>query len=219
MYIPAHFEPPRTELLFELMRACPLATVVVNTAAGLSADHLPLLLRPEDGPGPGRLVGHVARGNPLWRLANPSVEVLAIFHGPEGYVSPNWYATKAETGKVVPTWNYAVVHTHGVLRAIEDVSWLRQLVTELTDHHEQSQPKPWRVADAPADFTESRLAAIVGIEIEITRLVGKWKLSQNQPAENRRSVIEGLRNLGTASGQTMASWVEQATQPSKPGPV
>lgn len=218
MYIPPHFEPPRTELLFELMRACPLATVVGNTTDGLSADHLPLLLRP-GGAGPGRLVGHVARGNPLWRLANPTLPVLAIFHGPEAYVSPNWYATKAETGKVVPTWNYAVVHAYGVLRAIDDVTWLRQLVTELTDHHERAQPKPWQVTDAPAEFTESRLAAIVGIEIELTRLVGKWKVSQNQPAENRRSVIAGLRSLGTESGQTMAALVEEADQSSKPGQV
>lgn len=218
MYTPSHFEAPRPELLFELMSACPLATVVVHTAAGLSADHLPLLLR-RDGAGPGRLVGHVARANPLWRLANPALEVLAIFHGPEGYLSPSWYATKAETGKVVPTWNYAVVHAHGVLRAIEDVAWLRQLVTELTDHHEQSHPKPWRVADAPVDFIESRLTAIVGIEIEITRLVGKWKMSQNQPAANRHGVIAGLRSLGTESARTMAAWVEQAPETSKPGPV
>lgn len=185
MYTPRHFEETRADILDGLIRACPFATVVANTADGLVANHLPFELVD------GRLHGHVARGNELTRM--DGVEVLLIFRGPDGYISPNWYPSKHETGREVPTWNYAVVHVHGRLRVIDDASWLRRLLERLTDRHEASQPKPWKIADAPEDHIEKSLRAIVGLEVAIGRIEGKFKLSQNHPARNRAGVIEGLR--------------------------
>lgn len=185
MYTPRHFEETRADILDGLIRACPFATVVANTADGLVANHLPLELVD------GRLHGHVARGNELTRM--DGVEVLLIFRGPDGYISPNWYPSKHETGREVPTWNYAVVHVHGRLRVIDDASWLRRLLERLTDRHEASQPQPWKIADAPEDHIEKSLRAIVGLEVAIGRIEGKFKLSQNHPARNRAGVIEGLR--------------------------
>src|SRR5262249_34938418 len=148
------------------------------TPTGLAANHVPLLLDAPQGE-LGTLRGHVARANPIWRELSADAQALAIFHGPQGFVSPAWYATKRETGKVVPTWDYAVVHAHGPLRAIEDRDWLRRNVEQLTAQHEAGRAVPWRVADAPADYVEHMLGAIVGLELAIARLVGKWKLSQN----------------------------------------
>ncbi|MDE1894615.1 MAG: FMN-binding negative transcriptional regulator [Pseudomonadota bacterium] len=185
MYTPKHFEETRADALHELIRACPFATLVTGAADGLTANHLPFELVGEV------LHGHVARGNELVRL--DGTEVLLIFQGPDGYISPNWYPSKHETGREVPTWNYAVVHVHGRLRVIDDAAWLRRLLETLTDHHEAGQPQPWRVSDAPADHVEKSLRAIVGIEIAIERIEGKFKLSQNHPARNRAGVIAGLR--------------------------
>ena len=194
MYVPLHFVQDDPMALRALMRDHPLATLIVNASGGLSADHLPLLFDPGAGP-QGTLHGHVARANPLWREADGR-EVLAIFHGPQGYVSPTWYASKAEHGKVVPTWNYAVVHAYGPLRAVDDKTWLRQFVVRLTEVHEGARPAPWSVSDAPADFVEQLLDAIVGFEIPLTRLVGKWKASQNRPAADRAGVASGLQQDG-----------------------
>jgi transcriptional regulator len=144
----------------------------------------------------GTLQGHVARANPLWQDFDKNVEVLVIFQGPDAYISPSWYATKKETGKAVPTWNYAVAHAYGTLRIIDDASWLRAQIETLTTHNEAPLPHPWAVTDAPGDYIEKMIAAVVGIEIEITRLNGKWKVSQNQPAENQAGVVEALRNSG-----------------------
>lgn len=204
MYQPAHFEQPSVEAMHELMRQHPLATLVTLDSNGINANHIPLHFA--DTPSRfGVLRGHVARANPLWRDLNQEVDVLAIFHGPEAYISPSWYATKQETGKVVPTWNYAVVHAYGCLRAIDDAAWLRAQLEAFTDHNEAVFPEPWQVADAPADFTEKLLEMIVGIELEISRLSGKWKVSQNQPPCNQASIIEGL----TAHGRLdMAALVE-----------
>jgi transcriptional regulator len=207
MYSPPLFEQPRVELMLALLAAHPLATLVTSSTEGLDANHIPLLWKP-DGTANGKLVGHVARANPLWKQANPTVDVLAIFHGPEGYISPNWYATKHEAGKVVPTWNYAVVHAYGSLRAIQDRDWLLAQLEELVASHEQAMPMPWKISDAPAEFINRLTEAIVGIEISISRLVGKWKVSQNQPEANQRSVVEGLKCVGSDRTRSMAALVE-----------
>ena len=191
MYTPAHFAEIRVEVLHQLMRACPLAGLVTTTPAGLVADHLPLLLAEQPGPY-GTLQGHLARANPVWRTAAPGAEALVIFQGADAYVSPGWYPTKAETGKVVPTWNYAVVHAHGPLRIINEAAWLRDHLERLTAVHEASSPTPWRLSDAPPGFVDDLLKAVVGFEITITRLEGKWKVSQNQSERNRQGVREGL---------------------------
>ena len=157
---------------------------------GLTADHLPLEFDAMAGEY-GTLLGHVARANPLWRVA-AGTPVLVVFGGPQAYVSPSWYPSKAATHKVVPTWNYTVVHAHGVLQAVEDAPWLEALVGRLTDHHEAPRPAPWAVDDAPADYVQQMLRAIVGIRIPLTRLVGKWKVSQNRSEADRLGVADGL---------------------------
>lgn len=210
MYTPKHFEEPRIEVMHELMRARPLATLITLSSGGLNANHIPLHLI--DQPSPfGTLRGHVARANPLWNDFAKDVDVLAIFHGPDCYITPSWYATKQETGKVVPTWNYAVVHAYGVLRIIDDATWVRAQLEALTAHNEANFSKPWSVADAPHEYTEKLIATIVGFEIVITRLSGKWKVSQNQPAQNRAGVIEGLSGSGQRDAKEMAALV--ATNP------
>ena len=185
MYLPRSFQETREDALQALMRDYPFATVVLAGAAGLSANHLPLELVGN------RLHGHVARGNELAKADGAAV--LVVFQGPDAYVSPNWYPSKHETGREVPTWNYAVVHVHGRLRVVEDKAWLRALLERLTERHEAGQPKPWRVDDAPADHTEKMFGAIAGLDIVIERIEGKFKLSQNHPARNRAGVVAGLR--------------------------
>jgi transcriptional regulator len=209
MYLPKHFEETRVEVLHELMRAHPLGALVALTPAGLAANHVPFEVEPDPAPF-GTLRGHIARANPLWRDFSRDVEVLAIFQGPGAYVSPSWYRTKRETGKVVPTWNYAVVHAHGPLRVVDDVAWLRQFVEKLTERHEAGRRDPWKVTDAPPDFIDKQLGAIVGIEISITRLVGKWKVSQNRPAQDREGVAEGLLQEGGPSAAAMARLVRES---------
>ena len=204
MYLPKHFAEPRIEAMHELMRAYPLATLVTLTANGLDANHIPLQLVANGSPF-GTLQGHVARANPLWQDFNKDGEILAIFRGPDAYISPSWYATKKETGKAVPTWNYAVVHAHGTLRVIDDATWLRTQIEALTTRNEASLPHPWAVTDAPDDYIEKMISAVVGIEIQITRLSGKWKVSQNQPGENQTGIVEALRSSGN---NAMAGLVE-----------
>ncbi|MCU0922056.1 MAG: FMN-binding negative transcriptional regulator, partial [Burkholderiaceae bacterium] len=157
---------------------------------GHTADHLPLEFDATAGE-QGTLFGHVARANPLWRVA-AGAPVLAVFGGPQAYVSPSWYPSKAATHKVVPTWNYTVVHAHGVLEAVEDAPWLRALVGRLTDQFEAPRPTPWAVDDAPTDYVQQMLRAIVGIRIPLTRLLGKWKVSQNRSEADRLGVADGL---------------------------
>ncbi|CAL95070.1 FMN-binding negative transcriptional regulator [Azoarcus olearius] len=212
MYIPAHFAEPDPEKLHALMRAHPLATVVTTSSAGLSADHLPLHIAMASD---GRLLlrGHVARANPLWRNAADGVAALAVFAGPEAYVTPTWYPAKRDHGRAVPTWNYAVVHAHGSLRAIDDPAWLRSVLAELTAAHEGARPQPWTLDDAPSDYIDAMLRAVVGIEIEVQRLEGKYKASQNQPAANRAGVIEGLRGEGREQARAMADLVEESAPP------
>lgn len=205
MYLPAHFAEQRPEVLHALMREYPFATLLSSGAQGLAADHLPLRLT-FDSNNKALLLGHVARANPVWRAAANS-EVLAIFHGPQAYVSPAWYPSKHEHGKAVPTWNYVVVHARGRLTTIADPLRLRALLDDLVDHHEAGLPQPWRIADAPPDYIEKMLTAIVGIEIGIVALEGKWKISQNQPAANRAGVVAGLQAQGGTNENAIAALI------------
>jgi transcriptional regulator len=195
MYIPAHFEQPDIGTMHELIRAYPLATLVTLSSNGLNANHIPLHLSVDASPF-GVLTGHVARANPIWSDLASEVEVLAVFQGPNAYISPSWYATKQETGKVVPTWNYSAIHAYGTLRIIDDAAWLRAQLGMLTADHEAAFAEPWAVSDAPADFTDKLIEAVIGIEISITRLQGKWKVSQNQPPRNQASIMQGLTENG-----------------------
>ncbi len=207
MYLPKHFEQQDAAAIAQLLQLHPLATVAWQSGAGLGAEHLPLIWERGEGDGAhGTLRGHVARANPVWREAGGS-EVLAVFQGPQAYITPSWYPSKAETAKVVPTWNYAVVHMHGTLRITADAAWLRALVGRLTDVHEASRAHRWQVDDAPADYVEQMLRAIVGIEIEVTRAQGKWKVSQNRAASDRDGVATGLALLPGDEAQAMAALV------------
>ena len=213
MYIPKPFEEPRVDVMHELIRANPLATLVTQAADGLNANHIPFHLA--DIPAPfGALRGHVARANPILGDLEKNKEVLAIFHGPEAYITPSWYATKQETGKVVPTWNYAVVHAYGCLRVVEDETWLRAQLEALTNDNEAAFSAPWAVSDAPYEFTQKLLASIVGVEMVITRLSGKWKVSQNQPSQNQASVMLGLKNSDFPDAAAMLDLVEAAAKKS-----
>lgn len=203
MYIPAHFEQSDIGIMHELIRAYPLATVVTLSPSGLNANHIPLHLT-ADASTCGILAGHVARANPIWQDYVPESEILAVFQSTNAYISPSWYTTKQETGKVVPTWNYAAVHAYGTLRIIDDAAWLRGQLEMLTADREAAFAEPWKVADAPADFTDKLIEAIVGIEITINRLEGKWKVSQNQSPRNQASVMQGLTENGQ---QAMAGLV------------
>ena len=208
MYLPKHFEETRVEVLHDLIRAHPLGTLVALAPGGLEANHIPFEIDPEPSPF-GTLRGHIARANPLWQNFSPDVAALAIFQGAESYISPSWYPTKDETGKVVPTWNYAVVHAHGPLRVIEDRAWLRKLVENLTDRQESGRNKPWKISDAPAAYIGEQLGAIVGLEITIARLIGKWKVSQNRPARDREGAADGLLEHGSESGSAMARLIRK----------
>lgn len=202
MYLPKHFAETDVAEMHALMRAHPLATLVSAGPDGLNANHIPLLLAD------GKLQGHVARANPLWKDGQVAGEVLLIFQGHESYISPSGYATKAEHGKVVPTWNYTAVHAWGDLRVIDDPAWIFAQISALTATHEAALPQPWAVTDAPADYIEKMLGAIVGIEITINRLLGKWKVSQNQPAANQASLIAALEK----AGDPMAGLIRQHRQ-------
>jgi transcriptional regulator len=208
MYLPAHFEEARTEVVHKLIRDQPLATVVTLSSTGLTANHIPLEVDSEPPPF-GTLRGHVARANPMWRDFSSEMGALAIFQGPQMYITPSWYRTTKETGKVVPTWNYVVAHASGALRIIDDREWLRNFVTQLTDRFEAGLPRPWKVADAPADFIDKQLAGIVGIEIPIVKLTGKWKVSQNRTHADREGVVEGLGETAGAEAREMADLVRE----------
>lgn len=195
MYLPAHFAEPRTEVLHALIAAHPFGTLVTAGEGGLDAEHVPFELDPAAG-ALGTLRAHVARGNPVWTAARGHSEVLVIFRAADAYVSPNWYPSKHETHRQVPTWNYRVVHAYGPLVVHDDERFVRGLLARLTRTHEAAQPRPWKMGDAPADYLDAMLKAVVGIEIPIARLVGKLKLSQNREARDRRGAIEGLEAAG-----------------------
>jgi len=203
MYTPKHFAAPNALALSELIRTYPFATLIMTTADGVEVNHLPLYLDNQ-----GVLSGHLARANPLWQAVRAEQPVMAVFHGPHAYVTPSWYATKAQAGRVVPTWNYVVVHVHGKLRVIEDAHWLRSHLAALTAQQEAAFEQPWQLEDAPTGFIDKLMQAVVGIEITITQLTGKWKVSQNQPSENQLGVLQGLSASEVAHGKAMADVVQ-----------
>ncbi len=192
MYVPDHFKEDDVGQLQQYIRDYGFGLLIVADDAGIEANHVPFHLNLEAGGSLGHLHCHLARGNPAWQRVQDGARVLAVFQGPDAYVSPSWYETKAETGRVVPTWNYLSVHVEGRARAIEDPVWLKRHLHRLTDQHESGMSTPWSVDDAPADFTERLVQAIVGVEIEIESLTGKLKASQNQPERNRAGVKTGL---------------------------
>jgi len=198
VYLPAYFEESRTGELHALMRAHPLATLVALCDSGLSANHIPVETLDEPAPH-GTIRGHIARANPLWREYRAGTEALAIFQGPQTYISPSFYPSKRATGEVVPTWDYAVVHARGTLQFVQEAAWLRALVRRLTDAHEAPREAPWSIDDAPTPYIDKMLSLIVGFEFSIAALTGKWKLSQNHTAANRQGVVQGLRAGGTNS--------------------
>ena len=201
MYLPTHFEETRLPVLHELVRSHPLGLLVTQAETGMEVNALPFLIDPERGP---------------CGTLRDDAQAMVVFQGPQAYVSPGWYATKAETGKVVPTWNYVLVQARGMLKVMDDAAWVRRLVGELTERHESSHARPWRVEDAPADYIDTMLRAIVGIEIELGSLVGKWKVSQNRPAADRDGTAFGLDAQGGEAARQMARQVRDPGAPSQP---
>ena len=209
MYTPPHFGETRPDVLQSAMTAHPLAALVTTGSRGLDASHFPLLYDPSPVPF-GVLRGHMARGNRQWQEYVSGSVALAIFSGPEHYISPTWYSSTKETGKVVPTWNYVAIHARGPLTFHEDRAWLLENVRVLTDEHEKAFAQPWRVEDAPPDYIDKMLGGIVGVELAITSLEGKWKVSQNRALEDRESAIAGLESLATPEARRMAGLVKKA---------
>jgi transcriptional regulator len=194
MYQPPHHREDRLEVQHALIRAHPFGTLVTLGSEGLIANSIPFVLVPHEPYG--MLKGHVARANAQWRESRADIDALVIFQGVDSYITPSWYAEKRESGKVVPTWNYAIVQASGPMRVVEDAGWLSEQIAALTRQSEAGQADPWEVTDAPARFIEAQLKGIVGIEIPIRRIEGKWKVSQNRPAADRAGVVEGLRATG-----------------------
>ena len=211
MYLPAHFQEDRIEVLHQLIRNHPLGMLVTLTANGagtqnLEANHIPFLIDAEPAPF-GTLRGHVARANPVWKEFSREVEAMVVFQGPDAYISPSLYASKKEHGKVVPTWNYAVVHAYGEIKVVDDAEWMRPFLERLTDRHEAPRAAPWKVGDAPEDFLRTTMRAVVGIEIPISKLMGKWKVSQNRSKADREGVAAGLGGMTGEAEQAMAGLV------------
>ncbi len=197
MYLPGHFEEARDEELLRTIAAYPLGALVVNGRNGLDANHLPFLIDQSGGVAK-TLLAHVARANPLWKEAKDGDEALVIFRAEDAYVSPNWYPSKHESHRQVPTWNYRVVHVHGRLYVRDDERFVRSVVARLTRAHEArtGSPRPWKMSDSSPDYIDQMLSAIVGIEVEVTRMVGKSKLSQNKEDRDRINAAEELRKRG-----------------------
>ncbi|MCO4876119.1 FMN-binding negative transcriptional regulator [Paraburkholderia caribensis] len=195
MYVPAHFAETRKEVLHSRIVQHPFGTLITHGSSGLDANHIPFELAAEDGEF-GVLRAHVARANPVWQEVANGDEVLVVFHAGDAYISPNWYPSKHELHKQVPTWNYMVVHAHGRMTILDDERYVRGVVGRLTRTHEASEPKPWKMGDAPKDYVDAMVKAIVGIQVEITRLVGKSKLSQNKEARDIHGAAEALKSSG-----------------------
>ena len=208
MYLPEVFEERDVDTLHRTIEAHPLGALVAVTSGGLDANHIPFLIDAEPAPF-GSLHGHVARANPVWRELD-GAPALVIFQGPQQFITPSWYPTKQETGRVVPTWNYVVVHAHGRARVIDDHAQVRAHLERLTDRHEQSRDNPWKVTDAPDDFIDKMASAVVGIEMTVERLIGKWKVSQNRTTRDREGVVNGLVQNGSPAARAMADLVRDA---------
>jgi len=209
MYEPPLHRQDQLDAQHALIRAHPLGLLISHGAQGLEANSIPFLIDPAASKF-GTLQAHMARANGQWRSLGEADDVLVVFQGPDHYITPAWYQTKRETGKVVPTWNYLMVQARGRPRVIEDAGWLRKQIEALTDRHEKPRPAPWAVGDAPEPFVESQIRAIVGVEIEIAEISGKWKASQNRPAADRAGVIAGLAELGDEDSRAMAAIVREA---------
>lgn len=205
MYQPPSFREDRPEVLRELIRTHPLATLITSGEGGLIANLAPFIL--VDSGERGTLRAHIAKANDQVAPLKAGAETLVVFHGPQTYITPSWYATKKEDGRVVPTWNYVVVQVRGVPRLVDDPEWLRIQIGALTSQQEELRSEPWKVTDAPDQYVTGLLNGIIGIEIPIRTIEGKWKVSQNRPMADRRSVIEGLRQEGVSA--EMASLVEE----------
>lgn len=210
MYVPKHHQLNDREALFALMEASPFGAWVCMTDGGLIANHVPFFLDQSKGPF-GTLVGHVSRANEVWHKLNPDTPSMVLFQGPQAYITPSWYPGKAEHGKVVPTWNYTVAHAHGIARVIEDRDWLLAMLNRLTHAQEVSQPMPWKISDAPADYIDKLLRGIVGIEIPIDRLEGKLKASQEKDLPTRNGIMAGLQQAPSDDARLMAELVRTAT--------
>ncbi|MGY3948373.1 transcriptional regulator [Aeromonas allosaccharophila] len=195
MYLPPHFATDDPEALYQLMRAHPLGALITHGSQGLDANHLPFELDAESGEH-GVLRAHVARNNPLWQEVRDGDNVLVIFKAADAYISPSWYPSKQVHHQQVPTWNYSVVHAHGRIRIHDDARFVRRLLANLTRHHEAGEPTPWKMADAPREYMETMVQAVVGIEIEIERLVGKFKLGQNKDEADRQGAAHALHARG-----------------------
>jgi transcriptional regulator len=207
MYIPRANKEERVSVLHNLMEDQPFASLITMGSSGLFASHIPMVL--EQNGAMGQLRGHISRANTQWRDYTPAVEALAIFSGPQHYITPNWYLEKRETGKVVPTWNYVVVHAYGYLKVIENGEWLMTHLASLTNIHEADSPVPWKIGDAPGDYIAALTKGIVGLEMTIERLEGKWKVSQNRSEQDRDGVAKGLAELNTAESLEMMALVER----------
>lgn len=211
MYIPKLFEEKRLDVLHSFVREHPFGALVVLSADGLDANHLPFEIDTDSGPF-GTLHCHVSRSNPVWRDFSPTTEALAIFQGPNTYITPTWYPSKQETGKDVPTWNYIIVHARGPLRVIDDVRHVRAHLEKLVTRNEAGRPHPWRITDAPEDYVNKQLSLIVGIEIPLTSLVGKWKLGQNRLLHDRHGMLKGLLEANTPETVAMAAEVRKTLE-------
>jgi transcriptional regulator len=207
MYLPPHFEETRTDVLYALIEEFPLGALVTRVGNGLTANHIPFLVEQAHGDRSASLIGHVARNSEVWRDPGATPEAMVIFGGDSAYISPNWYETKQESHKVVPTYNYAVVHVHGPIVVHDDPKWVRALVGKLTKRMEQDQPVPWKMGDAPQEFLTEQIASIVGIEVPITRMIGKWKVSQNRVEADRKGAAIGLRGQGASRSDKMADLI------------
>lgn len=213
MHIPRTFKQADSDKLKALIVKYPLATLISYSDAGLEANHIPFIF--DNAQGVDVLQGHVAKANKVWKTLsynnsdNNNADVLLVFSGPNGYISPNHYPTKQRTGRAVPTWNYVAVHVKGSLKCIHDDAWILSHITKLSDQHEAGQPNPWSVNDAPPEYIQKMLPAIVGLELEIVSITGQWKVSQNQPYENQLGVISGLVDEGGFESLAMANLVSQ----------
>ena len=207
MYTPKHFQEHDEVVLFALLEQYPFASLITYSDSGIEVNHIPFYLQQKEDRKV--LLGHIAKGNPLWKNIQEGSQVLVIFNGPNCYISPNYYPSKQENGRAVPTWNYVAVHVKGNMQYLHDDKKKLAIVNELTNLHEANQKTPWSVSDAPSIYIEKMLPAIVGIEIEITSLVGKWKVSQNQPEKNQQGVITGLLSEADLNSLTMAEIIKE----------
>ncbi len=206
MYLPQHFEETRLDVLHDFIDAHPFAAIIAQTTEGLHANHIPFELD-RSGGHHGVLRAHIARANPLWKLYADGTEALTIFQGPHAYITPSWYPTKQTTGKAVPTWAYATTHVYGTLQFVHEPEWLLGLVDRLSQKNEAGRDAPWAVSDAPGDYIDRLLGAIVGIEIRIQRIDGKWKLDQNKQVDDRLGAVDGLRRENALHSKTIAQLI------------